>query len=212
MPAAMTFQSLLDDASKYLERGGVSDHEVRSQIPALINTCERRIARDMKVEGLQATVVTTMKAGVSVYAKPDRWRDTISINFGIGPQRTPLFTRSYEYIRNYWPNESATGIPRFYGDYDDTHWLIAPTPSVDYPMEILYHQMEQLLDQNNQTNWITKYAPNLLLYGTLSELALFTRAYDQVAIWDGKYKESLAAINGEDTRKMADRNATRQGA
>lgn len=213
MSSAMTFTSLCADVAKYVERGGNGDADVEAQLPSLVNMAERRIAHDLKVIGTQETAVTTLKAGVSIYAKPDRWRDTVSMNFGSdGVSRKPLYTRSYEYARNYWPNEGLTGVPRFYADYDNDHWLVVPTPANDYPMEVLYHQMHRLLDSDNGTNWLTAYVPNLLLFATLHELALFTRAFDQAGTWDNKYKESLGAINGEEVRKMADRTATRQGA
>ncbi len=215
MTTAMTFTSLIADAAKYLERGGAADPDVNAQIPSCVNMAERRIARDLKVEGMQFALAHTMTIGRSVYRKPDRWRDTVSINIGTGTdnkKRTQIFARSYEYCRNIWPDESVTGQPRFYADYDQDHFLIAPTPDQAYPWELLYHGMPPLLDESNQTNWLTKLAPQLLLYGTLWEIALFCRAFDQKAIWEGEYKTALGAINGEEVRKMADRNATRQGA
>ena len=102
MPTAMTFTSLLTDLRQYLERGTSVDTTVFEQLPRLINLAERDIARKLKIQGFINVVTSAMAAGTSVYAKPDRWRDTISINFGIGAannQRTPLFPRSYEYCR-----------------------------------------------------------------------------------------------------------------
>ena len=80
MPQAMTFASLQTDVRSYLERGAsaVTDPLVYAQIPSLINFAERRISRDLKIQGFQVAVVTTLQANVAVLAKPDRWRDTIS--------------------------------------------------------------------------------------------------------------------------------------
>lgn len=215
MPTAMNFTSLVDEVAKYLERGGAADPDVRAQIPTCVNYAERRMARDLKIEGVQMVAANTMTIGVSVYPKPDRWRDTISINFGTGTgnkARTPIYARSYEYCRNIWPDESVTGQPRFYADYDNDHFLIAPTPNQAYPFELLYHGMPPLLDETNQTNWLTQYVPQMLLYATLWEVALFCRSFDQTGVWQKEYQTALGAINGEEVRKMADRAATRQGA
>jgi len=215
MPASMTFTSLQADIRNYLERGGATDPIVYEQIPRLITLAERRIARELKIQGFQTVVNTTMQSGVAVYAKPDRWRDTISINFGTGSGNnvhTPIFTRSYEYIRQYWPNETQTDQPKFYADYDYKHWIFAPTPNANYPMEVIYYQLPPLLDDTNQTNWLSEYAPNLLLYGSLVEATPFIKDDQRVQLWQSYYDRALAALNGEDLQKIVDRSTNRREA
>lgn len=213
----MTFETLKQDMRRYLERGDTyaSDQYVFEQIPRLINLAERRIARELKVQGFIAVVTDTMTPGQSVYAKPDRWRDTISINFGTGSSkanRTPLFTRSYEYCRSYWPNESQTDQPCFYADYDYTHWLIVPTPDQAYPFEILYYELPPLLSDSIQTNWLTEYAPQLLLYGALLEATPFLKNDERIPTWQQYYDRAAAMLNGEDLAKILDRAAVRKEA
>lgn len=215
MPASMTFTSLQVDIRNYLERGGATDPIVYEQIPRLITLAERRIARELKIQGFQTVVNTTMQAGVAVYAKPDRWRDTISINYGTGTNNnvhTPVFARSYEYIRSYWPNETELGQPKFYADYDYKHWIFVPTPAESYPMEVLYYELPPLLDDTNQTNWLTEFAPNLLLYGSLVEATPFVKDDQRVQLWQTYYDRALAALNGEDLQKIVDRSTNRREA
>lgn len=215
MPASMTFTSLQVDIRNYLERGGATDPIVYEQIPRLITLAERRIARELKIQGFQTVVNTTMQAGVAVYAKPDRWRDTISINYGTGANNnvhTPVFARSYEYIRSYWPNETELGQPKFYADYDYKHWIFVPTPAESYPMEVLYYELPPLLDDTNQTNWLTEFAPNLLLYGSLVEATPFVKDDQRVQLWQTYYDRALAALNGEDLQKIVDRSTNRREA
>jgi hypothetical protein len=215
MPASMTFTSLQVDLRNYLERGGATDPIVYEQIPRLITLAERRIARELKIQGFQTVVNTTMQAGVAVYAKPDRWRDTISINYGTGTNNnvhTPVFARSYEYIRSYWPNETELGQPKFYADYDYKHWIFVPTPAESYPMEVLYYELPPLLDDTNQTNWLTEFAPNLLLYGSLVEATPFVKDDERVQLWQSYYDRALAALNGEDLQKIVDRSTNRREA
>ena len=217
MPVAMTFTSLQEDVRSYLERGGSAstDPLVYAQIPNLINLAERRISRDLKVQGFQTVVVTNLQTGVAVLAKPDRWRETISMNIGTGAgnnTRSMLFTRSYEYCRQYWPTETEVQQPEFYADYNYTNWLIVPTPDDDYPIEILYYELPALLDQNNQTNWLTEYAPNLLLYATLLEATPFLKNDERIPVWTNMYQMAAQALNGEDLKKILDRSAVRNEA
>lgn len=217
MATTTTFETLKQDMRRYLERGSTyaSDQYVYEQIPRLINLAERRIARELKIQGFIAVVSDTMVIGQSVYAKPDRWRDTISINFGTGvtnAERTPLFSRSYEYCRSYWPNESQTDQPVFYADYDYTHWLITPTPDQEYPFEVLYYELPPLLDDSIQTNWLTEYAPQLLLYGALLEATPFLKNDERIPVWQQYYDRAAAMLNGEDLSKILDRAAIRKEA
>lgn len=214
MPTAMTFDSLVKDVQQYLERGTSVDPTVFEQIPRLINLAERDLARALKIQGFINVVTGIMAAGVSVYQKPDRWRDTVSINFGVGVTevRTPLFPRSYEYCRLYWPDEALQIQPQFYADYDYNNWLFSPTPDFAYPFEILYYQLPPLLDLVNQTNWSTDYAPNALLHGALVQASRFVKNDQRVPLWQQAYERDLQLLNGEDIQKIIDRSSTRKEA
>ena len=211
MAYTTTFTSLKEDIRQYLERGFTAEDDpyVYEQIPRLINRAERRIARELKIEGFIAAVNTTFQAGVSTYNKPDRWRDTISMSVETVNGKSQIYGRSYEYCRNYWPKDSQTAVPEFYADYDYTHWLIVPTPDVDYTAEIIYYELPPLLDEENQTNWLTAYAPNILLYGALLEATPFLKNDERIPTWQGFYDRAAQALNNEDLKKILDRNASR---
>jgi len=217
MATTMTFTTLQQDVRRYLERGTTyaSDPVVFEQIPRLINLAERRIARELKIQGFINVVSGTLQAGVAVYDKPDRWRDTVSINIGTGANsntRKVLFARVYEYILSYWPDRTATAEPLFYSDYDYSHWLIAPTPDAAYPFEVLYYELPPLLDDAVQTNWLTEYAPQLLLYGALLEATPFLKNDERIPVWQNMYDRAASMLNGEDLAKILDRSAVRKEA
>ena len=217
MATTMTFTTLQQDVRRYLERGATlaEDAIVYEQIPRLINLAERRIARELKIQGFINVVTDNLIVGQSVYQKPDRWRDTVSINIGTGATndvRKFLFTRDYEYLRSYWPDESLTEEPVFYADYNYTNWLILPPPDEVYPFEVLYYELPVLLDDANQTNWLTDYAPQVLLYASLLEATPFLKNDDRIPVWQQMYDRSAAMLNGEDLAKILDRSAVRKEA
>lgn len=220
MPTAMTFTSLQEDLRRYLERGEVTDTTVYEQLPRLINNAEREIAVDLKILGFIEPMISTLTAGTSVYAKPDRWRSTVSMNYGIvgaNPanqnKRIQLYTRSYEYCRQYWPDSEVTDPeqpPEFYADYDYGHWLIAPTPAIDYPWEVLCYVLPALLDTTNQTNWLTNYAPTTLLYRSLLECIPFLKQDERTKTFAPMYEQSKGMLNVQDLRRIVDRNTARE--
>jgi hypothetical protein len=213
----MTFASLQQDMRRYLERGftPASDEIVYEQLPRLINMAERRIARELKVEGLISVLTGAFQPGLAVYPKPDRWRQTVSFNYGKGEDNntyTQLFARSYEYVRSYWPDRSQTGAPLFYADYDYENWIVSPTPDAAYPFEVLVYQLLPLLDDSSQTNWLTEYAPQLLLYAALLEATPFLKNDERIGVWQQMYDRSAQALNGEDLKRILDRAARRMEA
>ena len=214
MATTTTFTTLKEDIRRYLERGFTlaSDQLVYEQIPRLINLAERRIARELKVEGLINVLTGTLSPGLAVYPKPDRWRSTVSFNFGTGDQNSEynqLFPRSYEYVRSYWPNRDQTDVPLFYAEYDYSNWIVAPTPDQAYPFEVVVYQLLPLLDDTNQTNWLTDYAPQVLLYASLLEATPFLKNDERIPVWQQMYDRSAQALNGEDLSKILDRSARR---
>lgn len=217
MPTTVTYASLLDDCRRYLERGGsaLADPTVYDQLPRLINATERKIANFLKLQGMIEALVdpTGLQVGTPVVTKPDRWRSTVSFNYGAGAantSRTFLFPRGYEYCRAYWPDDSVRAAPEFYADYDLRHWLIVPTPDATYPIEVLCYMQPPLLDDGTQTNFFTDYTPNLLLYGTLLEAEPFLKNDERIPTWRDKWNDDGQALLGQDLQKILDRAAQRK--
>ena len=213
MAEVLTFNSLQTDMRTYLERGTAVDPTVFDQLPRLINLAERQLANSLKILGFVKVVTDTLTIGQSVIAKPDRWRATISINFGVGATqvRTPLFARSYEYVRRYWPDEDLMDQPKFYADYGYFNWLIAPSADFAYPFEVNLWELPPLLDDANQTNWTTDFAPNALLHGCLLQATPFLKNDERLPIWQGIYDRDVAILEQQDIKRIIDRQVTREG-
>ena len=212
MPQAMTFNSLITDLQQYLERGTAVDPTVFDQLPNLINLAERQLANSLKLLGFVKAVTDVMTVGQSVIPKPDRWRATISINFGVGTEqlRTQIFPRSYEYCRTFAPDEAITGEPKFYADYDYFTWLIVPSAAEAYPFEVNYWEMPPLLDETNQTNWTTDFAPNAILHGALLQATPFLNNDERIPVWQGIYDRDVMILEAQDVKRIIDRNVTRE--
>lgn len=215
MATQMTFDTLKQDIQRYLERGDSlsTDPYVFEQIPSLINNAERRCATELKIEGFINVVNLYLTAGVSVYEKPSRWKRTISMQIGVGTgynTSKTLLPRGYEYLRAFWPDATQMAEPDFYAEYDFNHWLLAATPDDAYPAEIVYYQQLPFLDEENQTNWLTDYAPRLLLYATLLEAEPFLKNDQRIAVWQSFYDREAGMLSGEDLSKILDRAAARK--
>jgi hypothetical protein len=202
--AVMTYDSLVADISSYLER---TDQATLEKIPTFIMLAEQVIAAEIKFLGNLTPMQSTLVANQAVIDKPARWHKTVSMNVTVGGVRQPVFLRKYEYLREYWPNPTQTDPPRYYADYDYTHWLIAPTPDDDYAFEVLYYERIQPLDSSNQVNWFTIYAPQALLYGTLLQAMPFLKNDERIPMWQAQYDKIMQVLKAEDIQRMGDRQA-----
>jgi len=202
--AVMTYDSLVENIQSYLER---NDASTLAKIPLFIMLAEQIIASQIKFLGNLTVNTSTMTAGQATLDKPARWHKTVSMNITVDGQRQPVLLRKYEYLRNYWPDPSATDTPLYYCDYDYTHWMVAPTPSSAYNFEVLYYERVQPLDSSNQTNWFTTYAPQALLYGSLLQAMPFLKNDERMPMWQQNYDLIMQTLMAEDKLRIADRQA-----
>ena len=202
--SVMTYDSLVENIQSYLER---TDASTLDKIPLFIMLAEQVIASQIKFLGNLTVNTSTMTADQNVIDKPARWHKTVSMNITVAGERFPVFNRRYEYLREYWPDPAATDVPKFYCDYDYTHWMVAPTPAAAYNFEVLYYERVQPLDSSNQTNWFTTYAPQALLYGSLLQAMPFLKNDDRVPMWQAQYKLIMDILTAEDKLRIGDRQA-----
>jgi hypothetical protein len=200
--AVMTYDSLVADIESYLER---TDQATIQKIPTFIMLAEQVMAAELKFLGNLTVATSTMVPGQATVDKPARWRKTVSINVTVDGKRQPVFLRKYEYLREYWPDPALTEVPKFYCDYDYTHWLIAPTPDLAYNYEVLYYERVQPLDSSNQTNWFTIYAPQALLYGSLLQAMPFLKNDERIPMWQQQYMQIMEILKTEDVLRIGDR-------
>ena len=200
----MTYDSLVADISSYLER---TDTATLEKIPTFIMLAEQIIASEIKFLGNLTPMTSTMTANQPIIDKPARWRKTVSMNIIVAGKRQPVLLRKYEYLREYWPEAAQEEVPKFYCDYDYTHWMVAPTPDAAYNFEVLYYERIQPLDSSNQTNWFTIYAPQALLYGSLLQAMPFLKNDERTPVWQAQYDAIMQTLMAEDKLRIADRQA-----
>ena len=109
--------------------------------------------------------------------------------------------KTLEFIKEYWPNNSLQGEPKYFTNFDDNRIYVAPTPDQNYDIKIGYQGKINPLSNTNTTNWYTENASDALLYGSLSEANLFTKNMEDYNIYKQKYVESVTAINNEARRR-----------
>ena len=214
MAYALTFTSLTQALSQYLQR---YDTLVTENIPLFVMLAQQRIPREMKILGFREEVTGSFDGNcvnTGIMQKPADWRKTIAFYVGTGAgnnTHTPVFERTYEYIRTIYPviqPGTVPSIPRFYGDADYNHWLIGPAPDQAYPFKIPYYGTLTFIDDTTSTNWLTINAPDLLLYACLMEAIPFVKTDERIPVWTQMYTQAKQALQAQEIEGLYDRQQT----
>jgi hypothetical protein len=203
---ALTYDSLITDLQTYLER---SDTSLVSQLPRFVMLAENRLAAKCRGLGFLKLVNGTMTIGNPVLVKPARWRETASFWYSLLGKPKYLNLRSYEMCRVFG-GDAGSAPPEYYADYGYEHFFLAGTPDQAYQFELSYFERPEPLSATNQTNWTTQYAPQLILFASLFEAAVWLKLPDKAAEYKGYFEEAMAAVAQEAQLRMADNALNRK--
>ena len=98
------------------------------------------------------------------------------------------------------PN-SSYGVPKYYANWDENTWVVAPTPDATYDILIAYiAQPTTITSSDSSTNYVSTYAQDLLLYGSLVETYKFLKGPgDMIQVYEQSYQQALQSFGIEQT-------------
>ena len=108
--------------------------------------------------------------------------------------QTFLLNKDVNFIREAFPDPTATGVPTHYAIFDDTSFILGPTPNSNYSAELHYFYYPQSIVDAG-TSYLGDDFDSVLLYGSLMEAATFMKAEpDEIANYQKRYDEALGLI------------------
>lgn len=113
-----------------------------------------------------------------------------------------LLNKDVNFIREAYPNPSSTGLPRHYGLFDDTAFILGPTPDAGYEVELHYgYYPESIVTAG--TTWLGNEFDSALLNGALIEAIRFIKGEpDMVALYQQMYVDAIALLKNLGDGKM----------
>lgn len=199
--ATVTYSSLVSAIQETAENTG---SEFVDSIPNFISRTEKRLTRDIDLQGLTKFATTNFVTATPIYQKPTNALIVKNLTITSGGSRINLVMKTKEYLNDYWPDRTSVGEPRYYANYG-TELLVAPAPASAYPAEISYVvEPTALASSTQEENYFTQYCSNALFYGSMVEAALFMKNPTSANIWESFYGRELAALNNEARRSRRD--------
>jgi|TARA_R110000772_G_scaffold101158_1_gene201621 hypothetical protein len=112
---------------------------------------------------------------------------TISISTG---DRAFMEKRDTSFISEY-NGSGTTGIPKYYANWDESSIVVAPTPNIDYAVQLNYIITPPSFTSSN-TTYLSEYQQGMLLDGVLTEAYAFLKGpMDMYNLYKSKYNEGV---------------------
>ena len=154
-----------------------------------IKVTEEDILKNVELNYYKKNVTGTASSGNAYLGMPSDFLSAFSLAVISSSVYTYLLLKPPSFIRDYTPNASTTGTPKYYADFDNDTFILAPTPDADYSFELHYFYRPNSLTAgaSDGTTYLSINAPNVLLSGCLLQAALFMKL-DQTEV--GTYKQN----------------------
>ena len=195
---SFTYGTLKTAIQDYCE---VSETTFDSNLSVFIKEAEERILKAVELPVFHKNVTGTATADNCYLSMPSDFLAPSSLAVIASGVYTYLLYKHVSFIRDYTPNASTTGLPLYYSQFDDTTFLLAPTPNeasagVNYTFELHYKYRPASLTAGSDsgTTWLSTNAPNSLLYGSLVEAVNFLKSPEELANYDQRFQESLLGL------------------
>ena len=178
--------------------------EFQARIPTFIEVAEDRLFRDLDTYGFVQHETTSVSVGDPFITKPTNTAIIKAVAYVSNNRFTVLAPRTNEFIQIYWPERTSVGKPKFYCNWDNETFIVAPTPYKNATLEGVFVVRPSVLSTTNTTNWYTTFAERALIAAVMVEASMFMKSYEAATTWDKIYVEEVMKLRNEARRQRRD--------
>ena len=167
---AYTLTNLQDDIRNYTE----VDSSVLSTgvLNTIIKNAENRIYRDVDSDDNRFYATSNLQSGNRYVTIPSDLRIIRYVQLKDGSNNQVfLEKRDTSFMTEYYNTPStASGLPKYYANWDANFWVVAPTPNATFEITLAYiKQPTSLTDSSVSSSgtYVSNKYQDLLLYGCL---------------------------------------------
>ena len=190
---SFTYATLKSTVQDYCE---TSETTFVNDLPTFIKEAEERILKNVELPVFRKNVTGTATASNTYLSTPTDFLSPYSLAVSSSGSYSYLLFKHVSFIRDYTPNPTTTGLPKYYALFDDTTFLLGPAPDSNYTFELHYKYRPASLTAGAEsgTTWLSDNAPDALLYGTLTEAATFLKTPEEIGNYQQRFDMALAGL------------------
>ena len=183
----MTYAELVAAINSYCENSFET-----TDVNNFIDAAEQRIYNSVQLPDLRKNVTGSVTSGNKYLAVPSDWLATFSLAIvtSAGDYEF-LLNKDVNFIREAYPNPTTTGTPAHYAQFDDTTFILGPTPDATYTAELHYYYYPESIITAS-TTWLGNNFDSALLYGALLEAYDFLKGEkDVMEYYQKRYDDAM---------------------
>jgi len=207
----MTYTELVAQIQSYTE-----NEYSTVDVNTFITQAENRIFNGVNIPDLRRNDTGTITAANKYLNVPTDWLATYSLAVidNATNEYTFLINKDVNFIRESFPDTDTPffGKPEYYAVFDDTTFILGPTPDIGYGAELHYFfYPESITTAASGTSWLGDNYSSVLLYGSLLEAATYLKSNaDTITNYTNRYQEAMNGLMGLGEGKNT-RDAYRSG-
>jgi hypothetical protein len=205
-----TLKSAIQDYTENTETSFVNN------LTNIIVQAENRIIKSVELPEFRKNVTASVTSGNSYLATPTDYLYPYSLAIiDSDSNYNYLLNKDVNFIREAYPASATSGVPKYYGQFDNDYFILAPTPNAGFNVELHYFYVPQSITASSDgTSWLGTNASEVLLYASLVEAYTYMKGEaDILATYEGRFKEALGRLTLESdsyNRKDAYRSGQRR--
>ena len=168
-----------------------------THLPDFIKAAEEKILKSVDLDIFRKNVTSTLTTSDQYVNVPDDYLASFSFQITTSGSESFLLQKDVNFLREYTPAASTTGLPKYYARFSEDHFILAPTPNSAYTVELHYFFRPASLTAgaDSGTTWLSTNAPFALLYGSIIEAYIFMKGEpDVIQNYNGLYMQYLERI------------------
>ena len=189
---AITYTNFLTQVRNYTE----VDSNVLSDtlIDQFIRNVELDIAGQVDYDDLRKYANSNTTSGNRFVSMPSDLLVLRSVEIISSNVRDFLEKKDTSFIAEFAPNETVTGTPKYFANWDETNILLAPTPNAAFQIQINYIKDSPHFDSSTNT-YLSEHQEAMLLYGVLRECFGYLKGpEDLYKLYSDRYNQSIQAF------------------
>jgi hypothetical protein len=169
-----------------------------NNLPLFIRLSEERILKSVQITLFRKNAQGSVTSSNQFLNCPSDFLAPFSLSYtDASGNKNFLEFKDVSFLQEYNQNPSTTGTPKYYAQFDNSNFNLAPTPSSSFVVELHYfYRPASLTDgADSGTTWLSINAELTLLYGALIEAYVFMKGDpDLSATYDKRFQESLMGL------------------
>ena len=165
-------------------------------MPIFIRSAEDRILYLADLEEFRKNATSALTTNDPFLSVPSDFLAPFSLRITTSNNENFLLIKDVNYIQEYNKGVSNT-IPKYYGIFDSSNFIVGPTPDSNYTVELHYYYSPASLTAGagSGTTWLSENAPNALLYGSLIEAYTYMKGEpDMMGLYSQRFEQEIQRL------------------